>query len=521
MIGLDLGSSSIKVVLMQRGLKGPAIERCIEYPLAQTQAGHSSNGGAPPFHEALAAALQKAGVRSYLGRDLVVTSVPQKVIYTRLFRLPFTDLHQVAQTVPFEMEGQIPLDLEDVVVDYHPLQSARSNGPHGRDTTVLVAALPKTYLKNQIEEFQKAGVDPKAFEIDCLALYNFYQYYLKEVEGDMALLDIGASKTSLCLVGEGSPRTIRTVWFGGGHMTRAVAEGLNLSDEQAEQEKRRAALISSPTDGNEASEVIRECLRPFIHELTTTLHVYRTQFGRPIRRLYVCGGSAKLVGLAPYLARELGVEPVSGPGIPEEETFAVGIGLALKEWLGQRASRIRFRTGEFAYGKEQAEHRRRLTALSIGGAVLLLLAAGDISLRYHFKETRYQGLRSQVQATFQKTFPGVRTIVDEVEQTRAAQRELEKKAAFFGSGAVTALGLLQELTRRMPEDARIEVQEMVIEKDAIRIEARAASFEAVEKFKASLNGHEGFREVSITDAKTSADQSSVRFRIQIVLTEGI
>lgn len=521
MIGLDIGSYSLKVVLLQRGFKGPSVERCVEWPLAASPTDFQANGGSHHFHEAVSAGLQKAGLRAHLGRELVVSAVPQRSTYTRLLRLPFTDPQQIAQTVPFEMENQIPIDLEDVVVDYHPLAPVRANGSGGRDTTVLVTALPRAFLKRQLEELQRAGVDPKAFEVDCLALYNFARHYFKETEGDLLLADVGASKTSLCIMGEGSPRMIRTLWFGGAHLTQALARALGLSDAEAEREKMRAVLPETELEDNEVSSVLRSSLQPLVQQLTATLHIYAAQSGRSVRHLYLCGGSAKLAGLGTYLSRELQVQPVSGPGLPEEETFAVGIGLALKESLGQKASRIRFRTGEFSYRKEQAQTRRQLVALGVGGALLLSLAAGDLYLRYHFKEARYQTLRSEVREIFERTFPGVRTIVNEVEQTKAAQRELEKKAAFFGRGEVTVLDLMEELTRRIPQDTVVEVQELLVEKDAIRLEAQTPSFEAVEKFKASLIQHEGFRDVDITDAKMSADQASVRFRMQIALAEGI
>ena len=521
-LGLDVGSFSIKAVLMQKGIKGPYIERCLEWPLTPPQA----DGDQRPFHEELAALLRGVGVRSSssggLGRGLVVASVPQGSVFTRIIRLPFTDPEQVAQTVPYEMEGHIPLDLEEVVVDYHPIRPSSpglGRGSGGQDSTVLAIALPKEYLKRYLEELQKAGVDPKAFEMESLALYNFFQHYLvKEVgEGHIALLDIGASKTTVCVVGEGSPRLIRTIRVGGNHLTQAIAQATNLHLEQAEHEKRKAIL----TESGLGESTVKAALEPLLKELATTFHVYETETGHPVHQIYVCGGTSRLQGLSPYLAHHLGKEWVKGPGLPEEGTFAVGIGLALKECLGQRGSRVRFRSGEFAYRKERAQTRHRLVALGVAGAILFLLAAGNLYLRYHFKAARYQELQSHVRSTFQKTFPNVKNIVNEVEQTKAAQKEMEKKIAFFGSGTVTVLDLLGELTRGMPGNALIEVQDLLIEQGSIRLEAQTDSFEAVEKFRETLGKYERFREVKISDAKMSADQSKVRFRINITLSEGI
>jgi hypothetical protein len=73
----------------------------------------------------------------------------------------------------------------------------------------------------------------------------------------------------------------------------------------------------------------------------------------------------------------------------------------------------------------------------------------------------------------------------------------------------------------MPKDRVIEVSDLLIEQASIRMEAQTDSFESVEKFREALAQYERFHEVTISDAKISADQSKVRFRINITLTEGI
>jgi general secretion pathway protein L len=466
------------------------------------------------------AALHKAGIRPSSGRELVA-SVPQRSVFTHVVRLPFTDPQQVTQTVAYEMEGQIPLDLEEVVVDYHPLQSS-ALGESGRsDSSLLAIAIPREHLKRHLEELQKAGVDPKALEVDGLALFNFSQHYFKELKGDIALLDIGASKTSVCIVSEENPCLIRTIWRGGHHLTQAIAQAQNLSLEQAEQAKRKTTLTESEEEEEDNSKILKTALEPLIKELSTTFHVYEVESRREIQQLYVCGGTAKLRGLSTYLAHQLEKRLMEGPGIPDQETFTTGIGLALKECLGQRGSRVTFRLGEFAYHKEQAQTRQHLLAIGIAGIVLLLLAGGNLYLRYDLKTTRYKELQSQVRSIFQQTFPNVKNIVNEVEQTKAAQKEIEKKVAFFGSGSVTLLDLIGELTHRMPKDRVIEISDLLMEQASIRMEAQTDSFESVEKFREALAQYERFREVTISDAKISADQSKVRFRINITLTEGI
>ena len=520
-VGLDIGSTSIKVVLAQKGLKGITIDRCVEYPWPHAKSEPEDRGHSRDLPKALKSSLSQAGISSGLHRESVIVSVPERMMHTRRIRLPFADPQQVAQTIPFEMEGQIPVDLEETIVEYHPVQDRAHNGSRSSDSTLLVTALSRGYLRKHLKSLQDAGVDPKALEVDCLALFNFSQHFFKDVDGDIALVEIGATKTAVCVSGDGSPHMIRTLWTGGDHLTQEISRSMDVGREEAEEMKKQIRLEDSRAEQQPPAGVVLESLKPLIHQLRMTFHAYETETGRSIRHLYVCGGSARMPGLAAFLSRALGLVLLASPSLRGAETFTAGVGLALKECLGTRASRIRFRSGEFAYRREEAKGRRRLKVLGVVGLILLLLGAGDLYMHYHLKASRYQDLKDHVRSLFQQTFPEVRTIVNEIEQTRVAHRELVKTNAFLGGAAVSTLDLLMELTKRNPSDMPVEVQNILFEKATIRVDARAVSFAAAEKFKESLGEYEGFQEVQITDAKMSADQSTVHFQVSITLVEGI
>src|SRR5574340_609601 len=80
------------------------------------------------YHEAVAAEGERAAqVRSFLDRnrveaDTVLSSLPGHLVALRTFFLPFRDRKRLDQTIPFELETQVPFGLDDVVVDYHILQ---------------------------------------------------------------------------------------------------------------------------------------------------------------------------------------------------------------------------------------------------------------------------------------------------------------------------------------------------------------------------------------------------------------
>ena len=523
-IGIDLGSSSIKVVRCRSGIKGVEITGAFELPLPVEP------GSSPPAGQADIDPLQqvlhgRGGLRTAptsLHGDIVV-AIPGHQALTRILTLPAADSEKFEKMVQYEVEGHIPFPLEDVIVAHHLLSS--SNLPDrqaGGQVLVLAAAAPRALVRQQLERLGKAGLEPKAVELEPLALYNAFCYLKKDPDGVHLVMDLGASKTTLCLIQDGKLLGVRTIFSGGHALTRAIREKFGMSDEEAERAKRQGGLEGD----KEQAHLLFSVLDALTEEIKRTIHLFTAGGKETVRSLHLCGGGARLRGLSAYLARQLDLEPATlgislhGSGaVPQGEIYVQGLGLAVKGLLRGQGSQLNFRKGEFAYAKEAAEVRGRLRFLGIAAAVVLVLALADGYLRYASRESRYQELKTQVRSTFQTAFPQVKTVVDEVQQAKAAVAGLNKKAAFFGSRDLTVLGVLAEISQRVPKETRLDVQNFSVEGDKVQIEAETQSFDAVDRIKADLGRFPKFKEVSVSDAKVSADQTKVRFRIAITLME--
>lgn len=517
--GIDLGSSAIKLVHCRSGIKGIEITKVLELPLPIEPASSVEALQQPSslFSRSLSIGLQKDV------RGDVTVAIPGQQVLIRILTLPATDSEKLEQMIRYEVEGHIPLPLEEVVVAHHLLSA--SNGR----VQVLAAAVPKTLMRQQLEWLGKIGLEPKAVELEALALYNAFCHLEKDRDGIHVVMDLGASKTTLCLIEDGKLLGVRTILSGGRDLTLALKEKFGLSFDEAEQAKQQRGLEGD----KDQAHLLFSVLGSLVNEVKRTIHLYTAgrkhlpagQAGTN-HSLHLCGGGARLRGLPAYLTHQLGLEPTLlvvpslGSGtVSQGEIYAQGLGLAVKGLLRGQGSHLNFRSGEFAYAKEEAEIRGRWRFLAVAAAVVLLLAIVNGYFRYASKESRYQGLKAQVRAAFQDGFPQVKNVVDEIQQAKAAVAELNKKAAFFGSGDLTVLGVLAEISQRVPKEIRLDVQDFSVEGDKVRIEAETNSFDAVDKIKADLEQFPKFKEVTVGDAKVSADQTKVRFRISITLTE--
>lgn len=555
-LGLDIGRSAVKGVRIARTLRGlrlvDAFERKVE------RRGERGRGDLPNEGqiEALRQLRSEGKIRP---GDMVVVALPGHLVSTREVTLPFTDPKRLRQVVPFEVEGQLPFDLEEIVIDYQLLRQGAPVGetgkaspdPKGRAaidpdkptsaevSQLLVSAVPKAMLRRYLSALQAVGIDPSAVGVDALSLYTFYQQFNQPAsggkkrdlvtEGDRSehlLIDLGASKTVLCLLQGGALRWVRSFPIGSDDFTEALQREAGLSWEEAEKRKEEVDLSARTP----MAESVQKAVSSWLTEIEKSLSLTGGGDGAPRASFYLCGGGGQLRGLKELIAQSLQMTPeapneplppIAGLDAAHLSTalprYAEALGLALSPAQG---TQINFRQGEFIFGKESIERRHRWVSIGLVSLGLLALMGGDFYLRYHQKEKKFQELKQELRSEFTKMFPQTKNVSNEVEQTRAAIAERKRSGDFLGVGEESPLDVLKVVTAGIPAEVRIDVTELVIDGSKIRIEAQTDSYDSVDRIRGGLMRVGHFQEVNVSDAKISADQSKVSFRIQLTMPEG-
>src|SRR6202158_843013 len=103
---------------------------------------------------------------NHLEANTVLTSLSGDVVTWRTFFLPFRDRKRLDQTVPFELETQVPFGLDEIVVDYYVLHRDSSG------CTVLAGLVQRRDLEEQLAVRTGAGLDPKVVDVAPLAALN-------------------------------------------------------------------------------------------------------------------------------------------------------------------------------------------------------------------------------------------------------------------------------------------------------------------------------------------------------------
>ena len=113
-LGLDLGSHTIKAVELRQTLRGLEPVQMRVHPRAAPDA---------PLPELL-----RRFVRMHqLPTDTIVAAIPGDRVSVRRMEFPFRDRRRLAAAVPFEVEGETPFDLDDVFVDWELIGGDRNH----------------------------------------------------------------------------------------------------------------------------------------------------------------------------------------------------------------------------------------------------------------------------------------------------------------------------------------------------------------------------------------------------------
>jgi general secretion pathway protein L len=523
-LGLDLGANGVKAVLLESTFRGFAVIDAARAPLGDGPAG-------PGRHAAAARALLDAHGWAF---DAAVVSLPGAGVSTSVVTLPFTDPRRIEQTVGFEVEGQIPFDLAEVAWDWQPLGTGEGK------TDLLVAVARKDELAALLAALAEARVDPRAIVPASIAYAALSQAGALAPaaggppplpEAAEAIVDVGGERTSVSIVTAGGAcEAARTFAFGAGHLARALARDLGLSEADG------AALLAAETGGAEpsaaladkardprAAEALRRGLVPLVRELRATLRGWRARVGpRAIARLHVAGEVARLPGLPEVLAPEVEgtVAPLalSGPAaerIPPAEApgLALALALALRGHLGARAGRLNLRRGALAYTRDFEHVRGRVARLALYAGAIVLLAIASAGVKA-FALSRQEAALDRALCDAQTRIMG--RCYPNFEEAQAVLRGRGTPGAALPR--VSAVELFGELADKVPASVPVRLDRIEITKDRLHLQGTTDAAENVDKIAGALKGSRCFGDARSGGARRRANDGKFEFSIDATLT---
>lgn len=349
-VGVDLGSTSIKLVKIKKSGSGAMIEGVVLHPLNPAALPADEN----EKREVLIRELKNAAFGLKLKSTLSSLGVAGSSVIVREAKLPALPPAELARTLAFEAEPFIPYDIREVNLDYHVLREVSEEGQQKYE--VILVAAKKDLLDSRLSMAVAAGLKPVIVDVNAFALVNLIDYIPSAKEETVAVANIGATITNLAIIEKGSPRVVRDVAVAGNAFTRALQNALNVDEATAEKLKCETGLILSEEQKeklNAAGETqkvqVSNTLYMVASDLISEIH-RSTEFymahgqDRTLHRIYLTGGGAILKDLAAFATAQLKVPvevlnplqvlQVSSLSIPTEmgPALSIACGLGLRGW---------------------------------------------------------------------------------------------------------------------------------------------------------------------------------------------
>ncbi len=310
-LGIDIGTTAIKVVEIERGGQSAQAgkPKLITYGIGELhhfvekiqKLSSYDNQVFETVVASLRLVLQHAGVTT---RNAIL-AIPSTSSYTTFIELPSDEVGGYGKRMVHEIERYIPFPIPDVKFEWFKIDDWADTQGRAIERFLLIAV-----QNREIEWYERiisaAGLRVVKSVFDGAALANAFgdQGSLPAQSGESRLLiDIGARSSALFVVRGGMLTLCERLDFAGGAITQSIAEGLGVTIERADELKMRRGLSSSGAE-YELTRVISSSLDIFVNAVRKAKEEYMKRYEVPLKNFSLLGGTSRLAGLGGYLEKE-------------------------------------------------------------------------------------------------------------------------------------------------------------------------------------------------------------------------
>ena len=295
LVGLDIGSSSIKAVELKAG-KGDVFQLTTVGIMHLPQ--EAIVDGQIMDSTSVIEAIQRLFSEYKIKTQDVATAISGSSVIVKKIQLPSMSEQELAESIHWEAEQYIPFDIQEVNLDYQILEEGA-----GTNMDILLVAAKKDKINDYMSVIAQAGRNPVVMDIDAFALQNSYELnYGAEPGRVVALVNSGASQANINIIkGEDSIFTRDITTIGGNQFTDAIMKDLNVTFEQAENLKQGQGVEGQSPEA--IAPILTSVSEQVLLEVQKTFDFFKATTSEDrIDRVVLSGGSARIPGLADSMA---------------------------------------------------------------------------------------------------------------------------------------------------------------------------------------------------------------------------
>jgi general secretion pathway protein L len=521
-LGLDIGTDSIKAVQVTGGARDPRI----------TDFATIGVKGEEGLEHALKAIFEDERFRS----DTTIASMDSASFFYRNVKIPFGDPKKIRKIVSFELEPFLPFPIEQLLVDYMIVSQ-------GDKTEILTAAIERDKIRSYLEMLQTYRIEPKIVDVDSVPLA--VSIIEKTDEADGIVLDIGNLRTTLVHWKDKTIHLVRSLPFGGHDITRAIADQLHIDLVDAERLKRslgetasrderigigQGSEISETLDINIVKDIANKALVRLCVMVNNTMRAFSAQHNYDDRpaKVYLNGGVVLVSEAKEIISRSLETSavyvdiqsniPFQLKGENSKERWCPEImnnALALALRGHKKGAGFNFRQEEFEIRGNLIRYKKEAVNLAVALAVIVVCMVANASTDFYLLKKKYEKLDSAITQVFKDTLPDIKRIVNPVQQLKVRiSEEKSKKGLLSGStGETGVMDLLRDISIFIPDAMDFKIDTIVFDPDMVQINGDTDNFNTVDSIKNGLQKSLYFGSVDISSAKLDSSGTRVEFKL--------
>ncbi len=293
--GLDIGSRTIKAAEIEglRNGKKPTLKRfgIIDIPRGAIEEGSIKKP------EEIADAIKQLFNTYDIREDNVAVSIGGYSVIAKKISVQSMTEEQLHETIQFEAEQYIPFDINDVNLDF---QILGKNENTNRMNVLLVAA-KKDMVDSYINLLEMAKLNPCIIDVEAFALQNIFEINYESKNDNVALIDIGASKTSLNILKGEDSVFMRDVSLGCDQINQKIVNLLDCTNDEAE--KIKFSEYSDRISPENLMEIVTTVVVDWCTEIQRALEFfYSTYPDDQIKTILLSGGGGNIEKFRQLLA---------------------------------------------------------------------------------------------------------------------------------------------------------------------------------------------------------------------------
>lgn len=357
-LGIDIGSSSIKVVQLKKKGARAVLETYGELslgPYAGVSVGMATNLTQDKIVEALHDLITEKEVN--VTTSLCGVAIPFASSLMSVIEMPQVSSRELADMIPIEARKYIPVPITEVSLDWSiipktgnesdtadtgfPVQESSFIKKKLPTTDVLIVAIHNQTISRYTDIVDRNNLKASFFEIE---IFSTMRSVIDENLSPVMIFDMGAATTKLFIVERGILKVSHTINRGSQDMTLSISKSFGIPEDKAEVMKRDMGLLDTTPDGLDVARVGTLTLEYIFEEANRIVMEFEKKYNKNVSKIIMIGGGSALKGLNDFAKKSFQTEVASGepfskvvtPAFLEEilrqtgPQFAVSVGLALR-----------------------------------------------------------------------------------------------------------------------------------------------------------------------------------------------